>query len=86
MKNTNKVVLLSIIGFLLMGSYLTLANAQDPPVDTPVNENQYEGTIAGNETSQFTFRNRFQFRISTNASLNLNMDIKAMTYTKWLAT
>ena len=58
-----------------MGSYLTLATAQSPPVDTPINENQYEGTIAGNETSQFTFRNRFQFRISTNASLNLDMDV-----------
>ncbi len=75
MKNTNKVVLLSIIGFLLMGSYLTLATAQTPPVDTPINENQYKDTIAGNETSQFTFRNRFQFRIRTNASLELDMDV-----------
>jgi len=75
MKNTNKVVLLSIVGFLLIGSYLTLATAQEPPVDTPVNENQYEGSIVGNETSQFTFQNRFQFRIKTNASLNLDMDV-----------
>ena len=75
MKITNKVVLMSIVGFLLMGSYLTLATAQEPPTDTPINQNQYEGSIAGNETSQFTFRNRFQFRISTNASLNLDMDV-----------
>ncbi len=58
-----------------MGSYLTLATAQEPPVDTPVNQNKYQGSIAGNETSQFTFRNRFQFRIRTNASLNLDMDV-----------
>ena len=75
MKNTNKVVLMSIVGFLLMGSFLTLASAQTPPVDKPVNDNQYEGSIAGNETSQFTFRNRFQFRIRTNASLKLDMDV-----------
>ena len=75
MKITNKVVLMSIVGFLLIGSYLTLATAQAPPDDTPVNDNQYQGSIAGNETSQFTFRNRFQFRIKTNASLNLDMDI-----------
>ena len=36
MKNTKKVVLLSIVGFLLMGSYLTLATAQTPPVETAV--------------------------------------------------
>jgi len=75
MKITNKIVLMSIVGFLLIGSYLTLATAQAPPNDTPVNDNQYQGSIAGNETSQFTFRNRFQFRIKTNASLNLDMDI-----------
>jgi len=75
MKTTNKVVLLSIVGFLLMGSYLTLATAQEPPVDTPVNQNQYQGSIAGNETNQFTFRNRFKFQLRTNASMNLEMDV-----------
>ena len=75
MKNINKVVLLSIVGFLLIGSYLTSATAQEPPVDTPVNQNQYKGSIAGNETHQFTFKNRFQFRLKTNASINLDMDV-----------
>ena len=49
MKTTNKVVLLSIVGFLLMGSYMTLANAQTPPVETAVSQNQYQGEIAGKE-------------------------------------
>jgi len=75
MKNTKKVILLSMVGFLLMGSYLTLATAQEPPVDIGDFDKQYEGEIAGNETSQFTFQHRFQLRISTNASLNLDMDV-----------
>ncbi|QEE17104.1 hypothetical protein DSAG12_02936 [Promethearchaeum syntrophicum] len=77
MKNTNKIVLLSIIGFLLIGSYLTLGTAQEPPVNPPIDigENQYEGSIAGNETSQFTFQHKFRFNITTNASLNLDMDV-----------
>jgi beta-xylosidase len=75
MKNTNKVVLLSIIGFLLMGSYLTLATAQEPPVETAVSQNQYQGQIAGNETNQFMFRNRFQFQLRVNQSVNLDMDV-----------
>ncbi len=76
MKHTSKVVLLSIMGILLFGSYMTLATAQTPPVDTPIGENNYQGSIAGNETSQFTFRNRFQFRIRTNVSLELDMDVE----------
>jgi len=75
MKNTNKVVLLSIVGFLLMGSYLTLATAQTPPVETAVAQNQYQGEIAGNETSQFRFRNQFQFQIRTNQTVDLVMDV-----------
>jgi len=77
MKNTNKVVLLSIVGFLLMGSYLTLATAQEPqpPVERDVAQNQYQGEIAGNETNQFMFRNRFQFQLRVNQSVNLNMDV-----------
>ena len=75
MKNTNKVVLLSIIGFLLMGSYLTLATAQEPPVETAVSQNQYQGEIKGNETNRFTFRNRFQFQLRVNQSVNLDMDV-----------
>jgi len=77
MKNTNKVVLMSLIGFLLMGSYLTLATAQEPqpPVETSVAQNQYQGTIAGNETNQFMFRNRFQFQLRVNQSVNLDMDV-----------
>jgi len=75
MKNAKKVVLLSIVGFLLMGSYMTLANAQTPPVETAVGQNQYQGSIAGNETNQFTFRNQFQFRLRVNASVDLDMDV-----------
>jgi len=58
-----------------MGSYLTLATAQEPPVETPVNTNQYQGSIAGNETNQFTFRHRFQFQLRTNATVELDMDV-----------
>ena len=75
MKNTNKVVLLSIIGFLLMGSYLTLATAQETPKETEVNKNQYQGTITGNETNKFTFRNRFQFQLRVNQTVDLNMEV-----------
>jgi len=76
MKNTNKVVLLSILGILLIGSYsfMTLASAQEP-VNTQVNQNRYQGSIAGNETHQFTFRNRFQFQLRTNATVDLDMDV-----------
>ncbi len=55
---------------------MTLATAQEPPVETPVNTNQYQGSIAGNETNQFTFRHRFQFQLRTNATVELDMDVE----------
>ena len=66
---------MGLIGFLLMGSYLTLATAQEPPKETAVSQNKYQGSIAGNETNQFTFRNRFQFQLRVNQSVNLNMEV-----------
>ncbi|QEE17105.1 hypothetical protein DSAG12_02937 [Promethearchaeum syntrophicum] len=74
MKNINKVVLLSIVGFLLLGSYMTVANAQTPPVET-VDGNQYQGTIEGNETNQYRFRNQFQFQLRVNQSVDLDMEV-----------
>jgi len=81
MKNTNKVVLLSIIGFLLMGSYLTLATAQTPFKF----RNQFQFQIRTNNTVDLVMdvdvdavgAREFQLELNTTERVELTIRINA---------
>ena len=62
--------------FSLMASLSSVtAQGEQPPTPVDVTQNQYQGTIAGNETNEFSFKNRFQFQIRTNQSMDLDVDV-----------
>lgn len=66
-------VLFSIM--LSLSSVAAMGEQPEPPIPVDVTQNQFQGTIAGNETSEFTFRNRFKFQIRTNQSMDLEADV-----------
>lgn len=66
--------MMAVILFSLMASLSSVA-AQGEQTPMNVAQNTYQGSLAGNESSQFMFRNRFQFQIRTNQSVDLNMDV-----------
>ncbi len=62
--------------FSLMASLSSVAaQGEQPPIPVDVTQNQFQGSIAGNETKEYTFRNRFQFQIRTNQSMDLDVDV-----------
>ena len=74
MNRTLSMVLTATILFSLMASLSSVA-AQGEPKPVVVTQNQYQGTIAGNETNEYTFRNSFQFQIRTNQTIDLDLDV-----------
>ena len=78
MKKSNKTLSMVLTVTILFSVMMSLSNVaaqgEMPPVET-VNQNQYQGSIAGNSSSQYMFRNRFQFQIRTNQSVELDMNV-----------
>ncbi|MHA1618075.1 MAG: hypothetical protein ACTSVZ_02265, partial [Promethearchaeota archaeon] len=64
-----------ILSFLALGMIMTTPSVVALEGDLAVMENQYQGTIAGNETNQFHFRNQVNFQLRTNVSMDLDLDV-----------
>ena len=69
------MVLTATILFSLMMSLSNVAAQGESPQMENLSQNQYQGELAGNETNQFMFQNKFQFQIRTNQSIDLEMDV-----------
>jgi hypothetical protein len=71
---TYGIAILGIILLSSMGSTM-VANAApgDPPVETNVDSDEFSKNVGAGETHQFRVRNKFQFRLQTNASLELQV-------------
>ncbi len=77
MQKLNKKISLSVILSIFVISMLAMniSSVNAAVLDQNVAKNDYKGTIAGNESNQFTFRNRFRFQVRTNQSTELDMDV-----------
>ena len=73
MKNKT-IISLMILSFLALGMTMTTPSVVGLEGEVIVMENQYQGSIAGNETNQFRFKNQINFQLRTNVSMNLNID------------
>ena len=77
MKKLNKTLSMVLTATILFSVMMSLssvaAQGENPQVN--VAANQYKGSLAGNESNQFMFHNRFQFQIRTNQSVDLDMDV-----------
>lgn len=69
---------IAIMGLILLSSMgsTIVANAApgDPPVETDVDSDEFNQNVGAGETHQFRVRNRFQFKLQTNASLELDVN------------
>ncbi len=72
---SKKVVSLMILSFLALGLAIGTPAVVGLEGEIIPSENQYQGTIAGNETNQFRFKNQINFQLRTNVSMDLNMDV-----------
>jgi len=67
------MVLISLVSIAFV--YAQGQQGMEPPKQTNVGGNRYQGSIAGNETNQFRFQNNFQFQLRTNQSAQIDCDV-----------
>lgn len=68
-----KIFSLTLMSLMLFGMVMSIPLTSAFVMDETPGQNSYKGSLAGNESREFHFRNQNQFRLQTNTSLQYNI-------------